>query len=462
MGLTVKIVPEEGGQLLLEGDTYDPRIPYAPGTVVSVMVLPQGPYQFAGWSGDVPAGHEDDVPLPVTIGDRPQEIVAHFRRDVQHASELSLDASFDNGNGCLRYNYRSSRELVIEPLQINWADNIWWHFKIHGITPGEFIKIDVAHCPIAGNCHPVYSYDGVNWQRFSGVKPPFIQRFTAPSVEIARNIPYPYGRSLALAAGLTGPHVTALDLATSEEGRPVKMLRFTDPDVPDTGKRIIWIMARQHAFESHSSWYAESFARWLHGDSPQAASLRRRTIAYVVPIMDVDNVYKGGAGKEQLTPDLQRVDFNRRWGDEPHWAAIRAAKRLLQNLQANHDMAAFFDLHSPWYYNEGSWHLTERFRGPVTRFAKVWSQALEATGSGAKWKHTLKVSNAMGPEREPTLGLLTADAYANRYLFPQPEGRLSITIETPHWYDGYGNLITIKALNAYGEALGRALESFLD
>lgn len=461
MGLSVRMAPEAGGRLLLDGETYDPRIPYPAGTVVRVMALPQGSHQFAGWSGDVPPGHEDDMPLEITISGRPQEVVANFGSGVRHAAELSLDAGFENGNGILRYLQRDSRGLVIEPVQVNASNNIWWHFKIHGITPGEFVRIDVVHCPIAGNCNPVYSYDGVNWQRFSGTRPPFIQKFTAPSVEISRNIPYTYSRTLALAAEMSGPHVQVLDLAISEEGRPVKMMRFTDPDVADTGKRIIWIMARQHAFESHSSWYAEGFCRWLHGDSAEAAALRRRAVVYVTPIVDVDNVYHGGAGKEQLTRDGRRADFNRRWDRNSPWAAIRAAQRLLEDLRRAHDIAAIVDLHSPWYHEEPHWHIPNEYGGEVTRFADLWSRALEATGSGIRWKHWLRVHPpASLDSSEPTMGMVSAMAYGAR-LIGESRGHLCFTIETPHWHDGYGNPITIEALYAYGEALGRALASFL-
>jgi hypothetical protein len=328
VSLIVRMSPEEGGDLWLDGQTFDARIPYPLGETVRVKIMPAAGYQFGGWSGDVPAGHEADVPLEITLTARDQELVAHFVTGVEHASDLVFESDFENGNGFLRYNYRGSRSLVVEPIQINDSNNIWWHFKVGGITPGEFLKIHVVHCPIAGDSNPVYSYDGVTWHRLTSTRSPYIQRFDAPSVEIARNIPYPYSKTLELANQMVGPHVQVLDLATSEEGRAVKMFRFTDPGIPDTGKRVIWVMARQHAFESHSSWYAEGLALWQLSDHPLAVELRRRAIVYVTPMMDVDNVYHGGAGKERLSRDGRRVDFNRSWGERPPWAAIRAAKTL--------------------------------------------------------------------------------------------------------------------------------------
>ncbi len=462
MALTVHMSPEAGGRLVLDGFTYDPRVPYTPGEVVRIKVLPAAGYQFAGWSGDVPAGHGDDVPLEVTIGEAPQDIVAHFAPVSKDASELVFDANFENGNGILRYLYRDSRRLVVEPLQVKAANNIWWHFKIHGIVPGEFLVLNVVHCPIAGDSQPVYSYDGVTWQRFTSTRAPYVQKFTAPSVEIARNIPYSYSRTLTLAAEMRGPQVQVQNLAVSEEGRPIKMFRFTDPDEPDTDKRVIWIMARQHAFESHSSWYAEGLARWLLGNHALAAALRRQAIVYVVPMMDVDNVYHGGAGKEQLNALGERVDLNRSWGPNSPWTVIRAAQALLGTLKATHDIAAFIDLHNPWYPDPPHWHIRHTFGTQVTTFAELWSSELAATGSDVQWKHWLRVKAPdQSEDIEPTPGMLTATEYAEQALFSQYEDHLCFTIETPHWHDGYGNPITLASLRAYGEALGRSLARFL-
>jgi hypothetical protein len=393
---------------------------------------------------------------------RDQKLIAHFVTGVEHASDLVFDSDFENGNGFLRYNYRESRSLVIEPMQINDSNNIWWHFRVDGITPGEFLKIHVVHCPIAGDSNPVYSYDGLTWHRFTSTRSPYVQRFDAPSVQIARNIPYPYTRTLELAAQMVGPHVQVTDLATSEEGRSVKMFRFTDPVVPDAGKRVIWIMARQHAFESHSSWYAEGLARWQLSDHPLAAELRRRAVVYVTPMMDVDNVYRGGAGKEQLSHDGRRVDFNRSWGEHPPWAAVRAAKQLLEKVRQSHDIAAFVDLHNPWYQDPPHWHIRYEFAEQATAFAEVWSAELEAMGSGARWKHWLR-TQPRGSSRgaEPTPGMIGATEYAGQRLFDRHEGHVCCTIETPHWQDGYGTPISIGSLYAYGEALGRSLARLL-
>jgi hypothetical protein len=179
--------------------------------------------------------------------------------------------------------------------------------------------------------------------------------------------------------------------------------------------------------------------------------------------MDVDNVYNGGAGKEQLAANGRRADFNRSWGANPPWAAIRAARRLLENLKREHEIVAFFDMHNPWYANTPSWHIPWSLREDGRHFAERWSAELEATGSGVRWKHRLEIRDPRksAPSREPTLDMVTSTSYAAKHLMAQAKGRLCITIETAHWYDGYGNFITLESLHAYAVALGRALTRFL-
>jgi hypothetical protein len=179
-------------------------------------------------------------------------------------------------------------------------------------------------------------------------------------------------------------------------------------------------------------------------------------------MMDVDNVYNGGAGKEQLAHDGRRVDLNRSWGEDSPWTVIRAAKRLLEKAKTTHDIAAFIDLHNPWYSDPPHWHIRHEFADQAASLSDVWSAELAATGSGARWKPWLRVQ-PQGSQRsaEPTPGMVGATEYAGKRLFDRYEDRICCTIETPHWHDGYGTPISIGALYAYGEALGRALARWL-
>jgi len=64
------------------GGTTDPvpgEYTYDDGTEVTIEASPDEGYRFNGWSGDVPAGHENDNPLTITM-DGDKSVNAHFVR----------------------------------------------------------------------------------------------------------------------------------------------------------------------------------------------------------------------------------------------------------------------------------------------------------------------------------------------------------------------------------------------
>jgi hypothetical protein len=136
---------------------------------------------------------------------------------------------------------------------------------------------------------------------------------------------------------------------------------------------------------------------------------------------------------------------------------------LLENLTAHHRLAAFIDLHNPWYNDPPHWHIRADFGKQATAFSKVWSHELEDVGDGVRWKHWLRIPATVDGyfSNEPTEGMVAATKYAAENLFDDKKDRLCFTIETPHWHDGYGNPITLESLAAYGKALGRALALWL-
>lgn len=118
-------------------------------------------------------------------------------------------------------------------------------------------------------------------------------------------------------------HASALELARSREHRPVHGLRIT----ADRQARLpaVWIQARQHAWESGSSWVARGFVEWLLGDEPEAGWLREHADVYVIPVLDVDRVATGDGGKES-----RPRDHNRDWTATPHYPEVAATQRQLQ------------------------------------------------------------------------------------------------------------------------------------
>ena len=371
-------------------------------------------------------------------------------------ADVAVESDFDNGNGTLYKWEADQNKLFVKIERVRGCQNIWWHFRITGLTPGRRITINCDHDRIAGEAHPVYSTDGENWQRFSDDSVPFNEKFDAESVYVARNIPYPYGKSVRLAERMKGKkNVQVLTLCKSEAARDVVMLRFTDPNVPDAGKKLFWIQARQHAFESHGSWVAQGAAQWLASDAPAAASLLKRAIVYVIPIMDVDSVFEGAAGKGQ-----KPVDFNRCWSDSEdmkRWNAVDAAIKKLDAETKTHPLVFFLDLHDPYYREPHHWHIVPGADRDLTKkFTALFVNSLKELNGPNSWENWHRWPDESRPSTSPT-----ATRYAANHWAKHPRN-ICICMETAHWKDNDGKFITSDGLLAFGNALTLTANKWLE
>ena len=364
-------------------------------------------------------------------------------------SEIAVRSDFDNGNGQL-HKWDSEKQLLqVKVKRYNGCRNIWWHFQISGLTPGKTIRFVCDHDPVAGDINPVYSTDKVNWRRLDDENAPYKLTPDAETVWVARNIPYPYGKSVELANSLRGKeNVQVSTLCKSEADHDVVMLRFTDTSVPDTDKKLIWIQARQHAFESHGSWIAHGFAQ--HLASEEAKPLLQKAILYVVPIMDVDNVFKGSAGKDQ-----KPIDFNRCWSDKlDRWNAVDAAINTINAQITTNPLILFMDLHDPWYPEPHHWHIVPGSdREVITEFGEKFVENVAKIEGANSWKNWFLWPQGRSQPSGPT-----STHYAKRTWMLDQSRAVSICMETAHFKDNDGRFMTSQGLLDFGRALGITAE----
>src|SRR5690606_3306492 len=95
------------------------------------------------------------------------------------------------------------------------------------------------------------------------------------SIFVAWGPPYTPSSAAAFVRemGKKSPHATATELCRSRQGRSVPMLHIKEGNWMDKQRFGVWVQARQHAWESGSSWVAQGFAEWLLSDNEQAAWL---------------------------------------------------------------------------------------------------------------------------------------------------------------------------------------------
>ena len=219
-----------------------------------------------------------------------------------------------------------------------WA--VWWFFGVEQIAPQTPLLLRDGNIS-----SPVVSEDRKTWRYFERNKPVII---ASNKAWFAWYVPYLLEDAQELTRSLVEAKrpVQTRELCRSEGGFPVPLLEIREP--AERPKPVLWIQARQHAWEVGGSWTAHGVALWAASDDPQAKALRSRVDMIIVPIMDVDNVQRGNGGKDQ-----KPHDHNRDWTDTPHWASVRAAQGELRKLVTEKRLRLFIDMHDPGYQGKG-------------------------------------------------------------------------------------------------------------
>jgi hypothetical protein len=240
----------------------------------------------------------------------------------------------------------------------------WYFFELRNLPkkPVTIELVDVAgeynyQAPayaVNKNTRPVYSYDGVNWRHFRDdqvswdeAAPRLILRFRPEGkrVWIAHVQPYTNRNLTSLLDSFrSSPYLVQESAGLAVEGRGIPLLTITNPKAPETGKSVVWLMFRQHAWEAGSSWACDGAIRYLLSEDPLAAQIRDRTIFKIFPMADPDGVAHGG-----VRFNRNGYDLNRNWdsidGDKmPEIASQHRA--ILAWVDSGHRLDAFLSLHN--------------------------------------------------------------------------------------------------------------------
>ena len=252
----------------------------------------------------------------------------------------------------------------------------WFYFRLDEVQGRELV-IDLTgfvgeynYRPDNGEwargMRPVYSYDNRTWRHFDSsewdsktgtvrirIKP------TANRLWIARLAPYTNQHLKQLIADLRKqPDFRETTVGKTVEGRPMPLLTITNSGVVNSKKKVVWLMARQHSWETGTSWVAEGALRFLLSNDPQAVRIRDGFIFKVFPMADPDGVFNGG-----VRFNRHGYDLNRHWetADASLMPEIHAQRQaILEWVDAGHRIDLFLTLHNT------DLQIAERIEGPLT------------------------------------------------------------------------------------------------
>jgi hypothetical protein len=245
------------------------------------------------------------------------------------------------------------------------------------------------------------------------------------------------------------PYAKSFVLARTRGGRPVSGVRISQPGAAGGPRYGVWIQARQHAWESGSSWVAQGFVEWLVSNDPAAESLRQKADIVIIPVMDVDSVEEGQGGKEQIPHD-QDED----WHPKPYFPEVAAGMKSLYALAQAGRLDLLLDLHNPGFSaRDIDFYVAPTQLLPPERVANEQNffNIVKEQMTGA-----IKFNGRIGPDNDTYDPVMNkcVDAWTAAQSRPYV---VSLTMETP-WNISAG---TPAGYLKTGEQLGRSINLYL-
>jgi hypothetical protein len=232
----------------------------------------------------------------------------------------------------------------------------WYYFRVDGATVGQQVTLDVIDLPgeynyranrgaITKDTPPVVSYDGKSWSHVTTFEydaaEPKLRLLISPQKStfwIAHVVPYTNQNLVKLRNDISKNAAFSEEkIGKSVQGRD--MLLWTIASKPQPEKTV-WLMFRQHSWETGSSWAGEGAVRELIAN----AALRKNVTWKIFPFADPDGVASGN-----VRFNVHGYDLNRNWDVEnpekmPEITAQRNA--IAAWLKSGKKIDLFFSLHN--------------------------------------------------------------------------------------------------------------------
>lgn len=223
----------------------------------------------------------------------------------------------------------------------------WFYFRVHGAA-GQSLRLVFENAAEAAypdgwpGYRCVASYDRRHWFRISTTRYENGQLIVEHkpernSIYYAYFEPYSHERHLDLLGRVEmSAYASVSNLGATVDGRDVDLVTVGRPG---TGKRPLWIIARQHPGETMAEWFIEGLLeRLLDGADPVARRIREKAVLYLVPNMNPD-----GAARGNLRTNAAGVNLNRAWR-EPS-AQLSPEVLWVRNAMEESGVDLFLDIH---------------------------------------------------------------------------------------------------------------------
>jgi hypothetical protein len=387
------------------------------------------------------------------------------------AQIFSISTNFENASARVLALNAATQTVRITPAgdaARGWPN--WWYLRVDNIDTGKTVILEVVAGKTtvpaddargskelgAGWSLPAQasvSFDGLIWTHTAaGEKKEnsmlYRVRASSRTIWLAWGPPFTLSDAAAFVKKITGayPFAESFTLCTSREGRNVPALKISEGSKPAATRPVVWIDARQHAWEVGGTWVGVGLIEWLVGESTPAKWLRQNAEIYFVPVMDADHVATGDGGKNALPQD-----HNLDWTATPHWPEVAASQQYILSLAKQGRMSVFLDLHNPAPGNrqQTAYVIDKAYMQKEAEPRKLRFVELLIGEFG-----DLKQNVAKPPDSNPALFHQVSVPWVLEHANPQT---IAFCIETP-WNIPSG---TAEGYRVAGQKLGSAVEKLL-
>ena len=235
---------------------------------------------------------------------------------------------------------------------------------------GEYNYKPGALC-VRSDIPPVVSSDGKSWRHLDRIAVENNEatiRVTPDSDAfwVAHIEPYPASRLERFLDEIRGSKGLEIeDIGKSVEGRSLYLLTISgDGPLPGHPPPLVWLMCRQHAWETGTSFVGEGAIRYLL--SKEAAGLRNTVTFKILPMLDPDGCAHGG-----IRFNRNGYDLNRNWdtADPGNPESVRKMPEICAAKKVLRGGGLFLTLHNQ---ETGEWlSSSEQNRKVADRFFKT-------------------------------------------------------------------------------------------
>lgn len=235
----------------------------------------------------------------------------------------------------------------------------WYYFRVDGAAANQLLILDIVNLPgeynykpnqgaITKDTSPVISYDRVHWTHltdfeYDAAEPKLRLRVkpNASTFWIAHCPPYTNEKLEKLRKDVR-KHRDAAEEIIGKTAKGRELLLWTITHGVAKNRPVVWLMFRQHSWESGSSWAGEGAVRTLL--APENARLRDTAVWKIFPMCDSDGVARGG-----VRFNVNGFDLNRNWDvvDAQRMPEITAQRAAVKRwIESGHRIDLFMSLHN--------------------------------------------------------------------------------------------------------------------